>query len=109
MMNSISHSNILGLTISSDKCHAKSSWNHPDLTDHDRPPNKRGKGDAQCMGRLLKKDNLIPIKYYDMFRQKLPKAKYEMIADAGHAPFVEKTALLHEKLHTFLMQEDRPS
>jgi len=31
-----------------------------------------------------------------------------MIADAGHVPFVEKTALLHEKLRTFLMQEDQP-
>lgn len=48
------------MTISSDKCHAKSSWNHPDLTDHDRPLNKRGKGDAQCMGRLLKREHLIP-------------------------------------------------
>jgi phosphohistidine phosphatase len=40
--------------------HAKSSWKHPDLTDHERPLNKRGKRDAPSMGRLLKKENLIP-------------------------------------------------
>jgi phosphohistidine phosphatase len=34
--------------------HAKSSWKHPDLADHDRPLNKRGKRDAPLMGRLLK-------------------------------------------------------
>ncbi|MFZ0511734.1 MAG: hypothetical protein WAM14_09025 [Candidatus Nitrosopolaris sp.] len=34
--------------------HAKSSWKNPDFTDHDRPLNKRGKGDAPRMGRLLK-------------------------------------------------------
>ena len=48
------------MTISSDKCHAKSSRKDPDLTDHDRPLNKRGKGDAQCMGRLLNREHLIP-------------------------------------------------
>ena len=40
--------------------HAKSSWKHTDLTDHDRPLNKRGKRDAPRMGRLLKKEHLVP-------------------------------------------------
>ncbi|MGB7955227.1 MAG: histidine phosphatase family protein [Candidatus Nitrosopolaris sp.] len=40
--------------------HAKSSWKHPDLTDHERPLNKRGKRDAPSMGRLLKKAHLVP-------------------------------------------------
>jgi phosphohistidine phosphatase len=40
--------------------HAKSSWKDPDITDHDRPLNKRGKGDAPCMGRLLKREHLVP-------------------------------------------------
>jgi len=39
---------------------AKSSWKHPDLGDHDRPLNKRGKGDAPLMGRLLKREDLVP-------------------------------------------------
>jgi len=40
--------------------HAKSSWKHPDLADHDRPLNKRGKRDAPLIGRLLKKEDLVP-------------------------------------------------
>jgi phosphohistidine phosphatase len=40
--------------------HAKSSWKDPDLTDHDRPLNKRGKGDASRMGKLLKREHLVP-------------------------------------------------
>ena len=40
--------------------HAKSSWKHPDLADHDRPLNKRGKRDAPPMGRLLKREDLVP-------------------------------------------------
>lgn len=40
--------------------HAKSSWKDPDLEDHDRPLNKRGKRDAPRMGQLLRDENLLP-------------------------------------------------
>ena len=40
--------------------HAKSSWKHPDVNDHDRPLNKRGKRDAPRMGELLQDKNLVP-------------------------------------------------
>ena len=40
--------------------HAKSSWKKPDLADHDRPLNKRGKQDAPRMGRLLCDEGLMP-------------------------------------------------
>lgn len=40
--------------------HAKSSWKQEELADHDRPLNKRGKRDAPLMGRLLKKEDLVP-------------------------------------------------
>ena len=33
--------------------HAKSSWDHPALSDHDRPLNKRGIRDAPLMAQLL--------------------------------------------------------
>lgn len=33
--------------------HAKSSWDHPGLADHDRPLNKRGERDAPFMGRMM--------------------------------------------------------
>lgn len=40
--------------------HAKSSWKHPDLSDFDRPLNKRGKRDAPLMGEYLKKNHVTP-------------------------------------------------
>ena len=40
--------------------HAKSSWKFPDLDDHDRPLNKRGKRDAPKIGNLLKEKDLVP-------------------------------------------------
>lgn len=40
--------------------HAKSSWKTPGLTDHQRPLNKRGLGDAVRMARWLFDQNLVP-------------------------------------------------
>jgi phosphohistidine phosphatase len=40
--------------------HAKSSWDFPQLTDFDRPLNKRGKRDAPFMGELLKDMGISP-------------------------------------------------
>jgi phosphohistidine phosphatase len=40
--------------------HAKSSWNQPELKDHDRPLNKRGKKEAPKVGRYLKENDLVP-------------------------------------------------
>jgi phosphohistidine phosphatase len=40
--------------------HAKSSWKHPELADHDRPLNKRGKRTAPLIGALLQDEDLIP-------------------------------------------------
>jgi phosphohistidine phosphatase len=40
--------------------HAKSSWKDPDLTDMERPLNKRGKHDAPFMGERLSRYNVQP-------------------------------------------------
>ena len=40
--------------------HAKSSWDDPDVADHDRPLNKRGKKDAPRMGQWLAEQGLTP-------------------------------------------------
>lgn len=40
--------------------HAKSSWKHPELKDHERGLNKRGKKDAPRMGKLLGDNELVP-------------------------------------------------
>ena len=40
--------------------HAKSSWDFPELSDYDRPLNKRGKKNAPEMGRRLATRNIKP-------------------------------------------------
>lgn len=40
--------------------HAKSSWDHQGLSDHQRPLNDRGKNDAPRMDQLLKKKGIKP-------------------------------------------------
>jgi phosphohistidine phosphatase len=40
--------------------HAKSSWKEKELTDQERPINKRGRSDAPLMGHLLVDRELIP-------------------------------------------------
>jgi phosphohistidine phosphatase len=40
--------------------HAKSSWDHPGLTDVERPLNERGRKDAPRMGRLMRERALRP-------------------------------------------------
>jgi len=40
--------------------HAKSSWGHSNLDDHDRPLNARGQRDAPRMGQLLQTEGLVP-------------------------------------------------
>ncbi len=40
--------------------HAKSSWDFEDLSDHDRPLNKRGRHDAPLMGRELASHEINP-------------------------------------------------
>ncbi|MCS6796145.1 MAG: histidine phosphatase family protein, partial [Raineya sp.] len=38
--------------------HAKSSWKEPELSDFERPLNRRGKKDAPAMGAFLKAKNI---------------------------------------------------
>jgi phosphohistidine phosphatase len=40
--------------------HAKSSWDHDELPDHDRPLNKRGKREAPLVGQYLLECGLVP-------------------------------------------------
>jgi phosphohistidine phosphatase len=40
--------------------HAKSSWNDPELDDHERPLNERGRRDGPRMGKLVREHGLVP-------------------------------------------------
>jgi pimeloyl-ACP methyl ester carboxylesterase len=61
--------------------------------------------DIPCLIIWGAEDNVIPIDYFEKFKEedKLPKAMYERMEKVGHAPFVERTALVYEKIRTFLM------
>jgi 2-hydroxy-6-oxonona-2,4-dienedioate hydrolase len=53
-----------------------------------------------------KRDNLVPIEYSEPFKQVFKNYRVELIEDAGHAPFVEKPAIICEILHSFLSQNN---
>ena len=40
--------------------HAKSRWSDPELDDHERPLNARGRRDGPRMGQLVREHGLIP-------------------------------------------------
>ena len=62
--------------------HAKSSWDHPDLSDHDRPLNQRGKMDAPLMGELLKDEDVVPDLMISSTAKRAKKTA-ELIAEAA--------------------------
>lgn len=47
-------------------------------------------------------DKLIPPSFLDEFRKILPNSQTIIIKDAGHSPFVEKPAIVYQKLLDFL-------
>jgi 2-hydroxy-6-oxonona-2,4-dienedioate hydrolase len=61
--------------------------------------------DLRCLIIWGEKDNLIPLEHIDRFRQILKDAETIVIDDAGHSPFVEKTAIVYQKLLTFLIDK----
>ena len=65
--------------------------------------------DIPCLIIWGEKDNLIPSDYAKEFQKVLRNVKVEIIRDAGHSPFAEKTALVYEMLRSFLMNENKTS
>jgi pimeloyl-ACP methyl ester carboxylesterase len=59
-------------------------------------------GDIPCLLIWGDQDNVIPKKNSEDFKKALVKAKYDIVENAGHAPFVEKTSIVYEKLRSFL-------
>jgi 2-hydroxy-6-oxonona-2,4-dienedioate hydrolase len=61
--------------------------------------------DLPCLIIWGEKDDLIPLEHIDRFRQILKDPETIVIDDAGHSPFVEKTAIVYQKLLTFLIDK----
>ncbi|WP_148686164.1 alpha/beta fold hydrolase [Candidatus Nitrosocosmicus hydrocola] len=55
-----------------------------------------------CLIFWGERDKLIPISFAEQFKRLLPTVEIEIIKDAGHAPFVEKPAIVYQRLLDFL-------
>lgn len=76
--------------------HGKSSWSDADLTDYDRPLNKRGKKDVPFMAKRLADKELLP----DMFvSSKAKRAKSTAKKIAGQINFPKKQIVLLKDLY----------
>jgi len=75
--------------------HGKSSWKKPDLSDHDRPLNKRGKSDAPRMGRLLKEEDLVPDLILSSTAKRARKTAEKAAAASGYAGEVRPEEALY--------------
>lgn len=64
--------------------HAKSSWNDPDLTDHDRPLNDRGKREAPLVGMRLRELGLVPDLVLCSTAKRAHKTAKKVLAACGY-------------------------
>ena len=71
--------------------HAKSSWDHTELADHDRPLNERGERDAPRMGRLLREQGLRPDAVLSSTAERAQRTAREVIEASGYAVEVDLT------------------
>lgn len=70
--------------------HAKSSWNHPELSDYDRPLNGRGKRDAPRMGKHLRQEGLIPDRILTSSAKRARKTANKVAKASGYTGKVKK-------------------
>ena len=56
----------------------------------------------RCLIIWGERDKLIPVSFAEQFNQLLSIAEIEVIKDAGHAPFVEKPAIVYQRILDFL-------
>lgn len=88
--------------------HAKSSWKYPDLADHDRPLNKRGKQAAPRMGQLLKDEELLPDLILSSTAARAQTTARKVASASGYAGDIRVTRELYEagpEAYLALLQE----
>ena len=68
--------------------HAKSSWKQPELSDHDRPLNKRGQRDAPRVGQFLQSNRLVPDLILSSTAVRARSTADEVADGCGEAPSV---------------------
>lgn len=75
--------------------HGKSSWDDPELHDHDRPLKKRGKRDAPRMGKLLKKEKLIPELIVTSTAERASRTADLVAEHCGYKGTIQRTETLY--------------
>ncbi len=75
--------------------HAKSSWDDPTQSDHDRPLNERGKKDAKRIGLLLLEHGLVPDRMISSTAKRARKTAGKVAKACGYAGEVEQTKRLY--------------
>ena len=76
--------------------HAKSSWNHPGLSDYERPLNKRGKRDAPRMGKFLRQEGLVPDRILTSSAKRARKTANTVAKTSGYTRKVKKLDALYD-------------
>lgn len=77
--------------------HAKSSWkNYPELSDYERPLNKRGKRDAPRMGDHLHQTGLVPDQILTSSAKRARKTASRVAKSCGYKQKVKKLEALYD-------------
>ncbi len=78
--------------------HAKSSWNYPELSDYDRPLNKRGKRDAPRMGEHLRQEGLVPDRILTSSAKRARKTASKVGKASGYTGKVKKLDAFYDSV-----------
>jgi phosphohistidine phosphatase len=76
--------------------HAKSDWGDPDLDDHDRSLNKRGKRDAPRMGRLVREEKILPDLIITSDAKRAVQTVEALVAESGYTGEVKESGELYD-------------
>ena len=78
--------------------HAKSSWKYPDLTDHERPLNKRGIRDSPKIARYLSNLGWIPDKILVSSSRRTLETMEGLVTVFGTIPYEVRPGIYHASL-----------
>ena len=84
--------------------HAKSSWDEPDLPDHDRPLTERGKRDARRVGTLLQERDLVPDLIVSSTAKRALKTALKVARACGIDEEIQTTGRLYEAYPTQFLE-----
>ena len=88
--------------------HAKSSWDDPDMPDHDRPLTERGRKDAKRVGQFLHEHGLVPDLIVSSTAKRAWKTAKRVAKGCGYGDEIEvdgRLYLAHPSQFTAVLRE----